>query len=606
MSQVRGDCHGCLPQFTYCSTFRFHFKAGKEMCSTSDNQGGRTIDDKFRESLLRSLNELRQACILCDVLIRVDKTLEFPAHRCVLAAGSVYFQALFSDDFRERKSGVVELEGIYGIEKVLEFLYTGKVEINESNAQDLVMAADYLNIPALKLHAAVALEKFINISNCLSLQRFSTKFDCALLKESCTFFTNQNYSMVTKSEAFKELSFEALIRLLKSDELNVHNEIEVLCSALSWIRYDLQSREKLLLEVLKHVRFPLIRKDYLINIVKSDVLLRSNAVEVNVLLKTIKQTSSASEKFRELHVPRTGPLETVVALTGGRSVSKYGSNNSVLAYIPLRDSWVTLSNLHIPRHGHSAAVCQGSLYLVGGVCRNVSAHSHVCRFSPLRNKWYCDVADLPHPVSFAAVVSLDEKLFVIGGKDCCNTALRRTQCYNREHNQWHFVADLNLPRDSHCATVLNDSIYVISGDKENFKSCERYDSTIMRWNLLPDMTMSRQQPAVHALRGKVLVVGGYAGSNYSMHTTCEIFDPKKFQWSLVPGLGVPRAGCGITCVADHVYVFGGSNGRSILNTLDSVECYNEEDKEWRKISVIPETIVAPQVAVFRMPRKYLT
>ena len=118
--------------------------------------------------------------------------------------------------------------------------------------------------------------------------------------------------------------------------------------------------------------------------------------------------------------------------------------------------------------------------------------------------------------------------------------------------------------------------------------------------------MSRQQPAVHALRGKVLVVGGYAGSNYSMHTTCEIFDPKKFQWSLVPGLGVPRAGCRITCVADHVYVFGGSNGRSILNTLDSVECYNEEDKVWRKISVIPETIVAPQVAVFRMPRKYLT
>ena len=102
MSQVRGDCHGWLPQFTYCSTFRFHFKAGKEMCSTSDNQRGRTIDDKFRESLLRSLNGLRQACILCDVLIRVDKTLEFPAHRCVLAAGSVYFQALFSDDFRER------------------------------------------------------------------------------------------------------------------------------------------------------------------------------------------------------------------------------------------------------------------------------------------------------------------------------------------------------------------------------------------------------------------------------------------------------------------------------------------------------------------------
>lgn len=54
-----------------------------------------------------------------------------------------------------------------------------------------------------------------------------------------------------------------------------------------------------------------------------------------------------------------------------------------------------------------------------------------------------------------------------------------------------------------------------------------------------------------------------------------------------------------------MYVFGGSNGRSVLNTLDSVECYNSEEDEWKKVSVIPETVIAPQVALIRMPRKYL-
>ena len=575
------------------------------MCSKSNNQGSRTIDNKFKENILRSLNELRQASILCDVVIRVNKTFEFPAHRCILSASSAYFQALFSDDFRERRSGVVELEGIGEMERVLEFIYTGEVEIDESNAHDLVMAADYLNIPSLKLNAAVALERSINVSNCLILQKFSTKYDCVLLKESCTLFINQNFSQVMKSEGFGELSLEAMIELLKCDELNVENENEVFCSALSWIKYDLQSREKLLLEVLKHVRFPLIRTNYLVNIIKRDMLLRRNAVEVNSLLKAVKRTSVTSDEFRELWMPRTGPLETVVILTGGRSVSKYGLHSSVLVFMPLRDSWVTLPNLHLPRHSHGAAVCQGSLYLVGGVCGNISAHPHVCRFSPLSNKWYCDVADLPHPVSCAAVVTLQNKLFVIGGKDCCNTALRKTQCYNPEIDQWDYVADLNLPRDSHCATVLDDFIYVVSGDKTNFKSCERYDSAIMKWSLLPDMTTPRQQPAVQAIGGKILVVGGFTGSNYSMHTTCEIFDPNQNLWSLVPGLVVPRAGCGITCVAGHVYVFGGSNGRSILNTLDSVERYSAEDKEWTKVSVIPETVVAPQVALIRMPRKYL-
>jgi len=164
---------------------------------------------------------------------------------------------------------------------------------------------------------------------------------------------------------------------------------------------------------------------------------------------------------------------------------------------------------------------------------------------------------------------------------------------------------MNIPRESHCATVLNDAIYVISGDKLNFQSSEFYDVSTNKWNLLPDMTLPRQRPAAQAIGGKIMVVGGFQGANYKMHTTCEIFDPKQNLWSLVSGLVVPRAGCGITCVKSHVYVFGGFNGRSVLNTLDSVERYNAEENEWKKVSVIPETVITPQVAVIRMPRKYL-
>lgn len=78
--------------------------------------------------------------------------------------------------------------------------------------------------------------------------------------------------MVIKLEVFKELSFEVFIRLFKSDEFNVYNESEVFCFVFFWIRYDFQLREKLFFEVLKYVWFLFICKDYLINIVKSDVL----------------------------------------------------------------------------------------------------------------------------------------------------------------------------------------------------------------------------------------------------------------------------------------------------------------------------------------------
>lgn len=577
-----------------------------DMSSKSDNQGSRTVDNKFKENILRSLNSMRQENSLCDVVLRVNGTINFSAHRCVLSASSSYFQALFADDFLEKTTGVVELDeiGATAMEKVLEFIYTGEVEIDVVNAQDLVVVADYLNIPALKLNASAVLERSINVSNCLTLQHFSSKYDCVRLKESCAFFINQNFSQVVKSEGFGDISFESLIDLFRRDELNVVNENEVFYSAISWVKHDLCAREKLLPDVLKNVRFAYISKSHFVDIVNSETLLQRNATCLDILSNN--PASISSNAFGVPQMARTGPLETVVILTGGKSVSRYGLQNNFLAFMPSRDSsWVTLPDLHLPRHSHGVAVCKGSLYVTGGVCGNIAAHRHVCRFSPLRNKWRCDVSDLPHPVSCGAVVSLQNKLFVIGGRDQCNNTLAKTQCYNPRHNQWYCVSDMNYPRENHCATVLNGAIYVISGDKLNFQSCEFYDVSKNKWSLLPDMTLPRQRPAAQVIGGKIMVVGGFQGSNYRLHTTCEIFDPKQNLWSLVSGLVVPRAGCGITCVKGHVYVFGGSNGRSVLNTLDSVERYSAEENEWEKVSVIPETVITPQVAVIRMPRKYL-
>ena len=575
------------------------------MCSKPNNQGCRTIDHEFKENILQSLNALREGNSLCDVVLSVNGS-DFPAHRCVLSASSSYFQALFSDDFREKRSGVVRLEAFDFIqmEKVLQFLYTGEVEIDLSNAQDLIMAADYLNIPSLKQNASAAMQRSIDVSNCLTLYKFSTKYGCALLKKSCDFYINQNFSHVSKSIAFRELDYESVIEFLRRDELNVNNEIEVFLSAISWVKYDLETREKILAEVLKYVRFPLIAKYELVEILKSEQFLLRNAVTLNVLLKTINDITEFYH-VQKLQMPRTGPLETAIILSGGKSVSRQGLHNSFMAFLPLRDTWVTLPDLHLLRHGHGAAVCQGALYLVGGVDGNLSAYSHVCRFSLIDNKWKCDVADLPHPVSFSAVVSLQNKLFVIGGRDSCKEVIGKTQCYDPKLNQWDFISDMHFPRDNHCATVLGNSIYVISGNKCNYKSCECYDSLMNKWYILPDMIMPRQQPAAQAFNGKIFVAGGFSEANYRLYTTCEIYDPKENEWNLVSGLAVPRAGCAIACDKDCIYIFGGSNGRSILNTLDSVECYNAGEDKWQTVSVMPETVVSPQVSIARMPQKYL-
>lgn len=72
------------------------------------------------------------------------------AHRSVLSEASPFFEKLLGSDMKEVKQGVVRMEMVteLGLREVLEFIYTGSVQISaEDNAQDLISLADYLILP---------------------------------------------------------------------------------------------------------------------------------------------------------------------------------------------------------------------------------------------------------------------------------------------------------------------------------------------------------------------------------------------------------------------------------------------------------------------------
>ena len=61
---------------------------------------------------------------------------------------------------KEKEEGVIRFEDISELilADVLEFIYTGSVEINETNAKDLIIAAEYLLIEGLKTKSVRSLE----------------------------------------------------------------------------------------------------------------------------------------------------------------------------------------------------------------------------------------------------------------------------------------------------------------------------------------------------------------------------------------------------------------------------------------------------------------
>ena len=136
--------------------------------------------DAFCVELAKRLNMLRRQDHLCDLTLVTKDEKEFKAHRNVLSAASPFFFKLLQSDMKENREGIVQFEDISGavMEDVLEFIYTGSVEVTQENSEDLIAAANYLLIPGLKKLSGQFLERQMSKSNCISTFYFAEIYQC--------------------------------------------------------------------------------------------------------------------------------------------------------------------------------------------------------------------------------------------------------------------------------------------------------------------------------------------------------------------------------------------------------------------------------------------
>ena len=159
----------------------------------------------FCVELMKRLNMQRGQDYLCDITLVAKEGKEFKAHRNVLSAVSPFFVKLFESEMKEKEEGVIRLEEISAsiLEDVLEFIYTGHVEIHdEQSAKDLIIAADYLLLVCLKTFTGRFLEQLLTNSNCISTFHFAEKYQCEELVAKTRKFVHENFASVAELDEF--------------------------------------------------------------------------------------------------------------------------------------------------------------------------------------------------------------------------------------------------------------------------------------------------------------------------------------------------------------------------------------------------------------------
>ena len=540
-------------------------------------------------ALLTSMCQLRNEHNLCDITLRSGEQ-EFDAHKIVLAASSPYFNAMFTNEHVESRLEKVTLNGVdpIALSQLIDFAYSATLTICEDTVQMLLSAANQLQITAVVEACCDFLRDRIDPENCLGIAAFADMHGCSQLFVTSWKYAIENFRQLSKTEEFLTTPAPLLAELVKSEDLRVRSEEELLECVLRWYRHDEPSRIKVVPSILQHVKLPLIPYDILSTKLLANQSLAGNP-ECQLLItsaESFQSDSRVAEKWLNTteyirYVPRKSIGQCLfVYVVGGETSPGRLTVSTLEGYNPSKNTWRVLAPMAKTRRGVGIAVLYSMLYAVGG-SDGVQALRLVERYDPHSNTW-SPTTDMKQERSSVAVSVLGGYLYAIGGYDGIMSCLSTVERFDPSTDEWSFVAEMNIPRSMHATGVIADRIYVVGGydGSTDLSSCEVYDPKSDSWNVIKEMHSKRCMAAAGVIDDLLYVVGGcYCSQSLS---SMEVYDPNSNQWTVKSDMLEARSGLGVGVVGSKLFALGGNGADAGYSS--SVECYDPVSDSWTPVA----------------------
>ncbi|NXH64349.1 KLHL1 protein, partial [Rhabdornis inornatus] len=479
------------------------------------------------EQTFRKMESYLKQQQLCDVIL-IAGDRKIPAHRLVLSSVSDYFAAMFTSDVCEAKQEEIKMEGIdpNALWDLVQFAYTGCLELKEDTIENLLAAACLLQLPQVVEVCCHFLMKLLHPSNCLGIRAFADAQGCTELMKVAHNYTMENIMEVIRNQEFLLLPAEELHKLLASDDVNVPDEETIFHALMMWVKYDMQRRCNDLSMLLAYIRLPLLPPQILADL-ENHALFKDDLECQKLILEAMKY-HLLPERRTLMQSPRTKPRKSTV----------------------------------------------GTLYAVGGMDNNKGATT-IEKYDLRTNIWIQAGVMNGRRLQFGVAV-IDDKLFVIGGRDGLKT-LNTVECYNPKTKAWTVLPPMSTHRHGLGVTVLEGPIYAVGGHDgwSYLNTVERWDPQSQQWTFVASMSIARSTVGVAALNGKydpktdtwtmvaplsmprdavgvcllgdkLYAVGGYDGQSYL--NTMEAYDPQTNEWTQMASLNIGRAGACVVVI----------------------------------------------------------
>ncbi|XP_013786072.1 kelch-like protein 5 [Limulus polyphemus] len=522
--------------------------------------------------------------MLTDVTLVVGDR-RIPAHRLVLSSASDYFAAMFTNNLREAVEQEVVLHNVDpdALSCLIEYCYTGTIELHENTAEVLLSTASLLQLHEVVRFCSGFMIHQLHPSNCIGIHLFAESQGCIELQKTAYNYIMENFTEVIHNQEFILLPSEELHELLLSDDINVPSEEIVFHSLITWLNHDVSNRKKHLGKLLGAVRLPLLAPQFIADHVEENSLLRSDRMCQDLIMEALKY-HVLPERRSQLQTPRTKPRKSTVGalyIVGGMEYCK--GTSSIEMYNFRTNVWTRVGAMNGRRLQFGAAVIDNKLFIVGGRDGLKTLNTVEC-YDPKTQTWSSMSSMSTHRHGLGVAV-LEGPLYAVGGHDGWSY-LNTVERWDPQTRQWSYVAPMNTQRSTAGVAVLNNRLYVVGGRDGSscLRSVECFDPHTNKWTQCASMSKCRGGVGVGVINGYLFALGGHdapaVNPSASRFQCVERYDPKTDVWTAVSPMSIGRDAIGVSVLGDKLFAIGGYDGQAYLNL---VETYDPQTNEWSKV-----------------------
>lgn len=427
-------------------------------------------------------------------IIVQDKS--FRCHKVVLATVSQYFDAMFLSGMRECYDGVVRLQEIDSstFVDILDFIYSGKLNICTENAEDLLRASTLFQLKMLHNKCEDFLLNHVSNDNCIGAWRLAKSHECMELAKKAWYVILENFTEVCKTEDFNFLDADEMYEIINDDDLHVTNE-EIVCDAVfRWYRFEPETRTEHASNLFEYLRLPLLSSEYLLHEVEPMDLVVNNQKCREIVKEAISYQMLPSRRpdFNSPRVTfrRYANMEEVLIMIGGYNASNEKVSD-VLAFSFARNTWFQLMSLPLKLgREFNSCVFGNDIFVSGGSQRLES----LLQYRSDTNEWV-RCPNMLQGRRRHAMVAVGDSLFVLGGyddlkKEESEKTLSDVGEYTISSRTWTSCGQLSTPIRSTTAAVNKEKIFVFGGllaDEKETNIIQCFDTRLKTCSIVGDL-----------------------------------------------------------------------------------------------------------------------